>query len=223
MKLMLGRLAGVCGLLLAGGLMISGCATTQEPAFSSEPAASQAVASLERPTNTSGPSADLASKASGVLSVRASVKITFSGPPEPPLPHDEKIKDDGTISLKWIGSVKAAGKTPGELQKIIHDLYVPKYYKDLTVTVDWVQADLYFTIGGEVRSPGPRVWSPETTVVKAIQSSGDFTEFANRRAVSIVRESGEKFKVDCKKAINDPKYDLKVLPNDIIHVPRTRW
>src|SRR5437899_2208593 len=61
--------------------------------------------------------------------------ITFSGLPVPILDHKEKIKDDGTITLQLIGSIKAEGKTTGQLQKEIQAAYVPAYYKQLTITV----------------------------------------------------------------------------------------
>ncbi len=63
------------------------------------------------------------------------VVVNLSGLPETIPPHEERIKEDGTITLPYIGAVKAAEKTPGELQNEIHDLYVPKIYSHLTVTV----------------------------------------------------------------------------------------
>src|SRR5579871_560632 len=66
--------------------------------------------------------------------------------------HTERIHEDGTISLLYIGSVKAEGKTAGQLQQEIHDLYVPKYYRDLNVTV---RGDvLFFYVDGEVVNRG---------------------------------------------------------------------
>src|SRR5580692_8171634 len=67
--------------------------------------------------------------------VGETVNVTFSDTPDPIAAHEEQIKEDGTITLPLIGSVKALGKTAGQLQNEIHDLYVPKYYVRLTVTV----------------------------------------------------------------------------------------
>src|SRR5678815_4466249 len=56
------------------------------------------------------------------------VIVSFSGlDTVTPPAHQERIKDDGTITLPLIGAVKAKDKTPGELQKEIRTLYVPKY------------------------------------------------------------------------------------------------
>jgi polysaccharide export outer membrane protein len=133
-------------------------------------------------------------------------------------PHQEPIKEDGTITLDWIGPVQAAGKTPGELQNEIHDLYVPKYFVRLTVTVS--SQERVFYVGGEVIHPGVFQYYGETTVTKAIQTAGDFTDFANRSNVSLIRANGQRIEVNCKKALEDPSLDPPVYPGDQIHVKR---
>src|SRR5688500_2399370 len=57
------------------------------------------------------------------LQVGDLVKVEFSGTIEPIKPHEENIKGDGTITLPLIGSVKAAGRTAGELQKELQTAY----------------------------------------------------------------------------------------------------
>lgn len=147
------------------------------------------------------------------------VVVNLSGLPETIPPHEERIKEDGTITLPYIGAVKAAEKTPGELQNEIHDLYVPKIYLHLTVTVT-SQERVYY-VGGEVKLPGRQVYMGETTVIKAIQSAGDFTDFANRRKVTVTRADGKVIKVNCNKALENPALDLPVFPGDKIHVPKS--
>jgi protein involved in polysaccharide export with SLBB domain len=145
------------------------------------------------------------------------VKVTFSGTIGVIQPHEERIKDDGSITLPHIGAIKADGKTAGELQKAITDAYVPDYYKRLTVTVSSDQRVYY--VGGQVRIPGRQLYSGTTTVTKAIQSAGDFTDFADRRKVFLTRADGKKFTVNCLKAAKDSALDLQVYPNDKIEVP----
>src|SRR5438445_12428368 len=53
------------------------------------------------------------------------VTVKFSGLDTALPDHEERIKEDGTITLAQIGSVKAEGKTPGQLQKDIRALFVP--------------------------------------------------------------------------------------------------
>ena len=61
--------------------------------------------------------------------VGETVIVILTGLPEDIPPHQEPIKEDGTITMPDIGHVQAVGKTAGELQNEIHDLYVPKLYR----------------------------------------------------------------------------------------------
>jgi len=148
--------------------------------------------------------------------VGETVIVNFSGPPEPPMAHEELIKEDGTITLQWIGAVQAAGKTAGELQYEIQTNYVPKYYVRLTVTVK--PGDLFYFVQGEVNSHGSRLpYTGETTVTKAIAAAGGFSNFAYH-TVTLIRASGQVIKVDVDKATTHPALDLKVYPGDQIVV-----
>ena len=148
------------------------------------------------------------------------VIVTFSGTTEQILPHEERIKEDGNITLDYVGAVKAVGKTDGELQTEIHDLYVPKFYKRLTVVVKY-GSELSYSVLGEVRSPGPKPYLPNTTVTKAIGAASGFTEFASKTDVVLTRANGTQIKINYKKAIKDPKFDPQVFPGDAINVRRS--
>jgi len=147
------------------------------------------------------------------------VIVTLSGLPTPIEPHQEPIKEDGTITMPDIGHVQAAGKTAGELQNEIYNLYVPKLYRHLTVTV--VPGDRVYYVTGEVKQPGRQLYSGLMTVTKAITTAGDFTDFANH-SVWLIRANGQRIKVNCNKALRDSSKDLPVYPNDQIQVLR-RW
>ena len=134
--------------------------------------------------------------------------------------HAERIKEDGHITLPLIGSIKAVGKSDGELQAEIHDLYVPKYYVRLTVVVG-NSPNLSYTVLGEVKSPGPKSYLGKTTLTKAIGTASGFTEFARQSKIELTRANGTKVTIDYKKAVRDPKFDPQVFPGDSINVPRT--
>ncbi len=146
------------------------------------------------------------------------VTVVFDGLPEQLQPHEEPIKEDGTITLDMIGSVKAAGKTAGALQNEIHDLYVPKFYTHLTVTVK--TGDRVFFVTGEIKQPGRQIYSGQMTVSKAITSSGDFTDFANRKKVWLIRANGQRIKLNCDDILNGDAPDPQVYPGDQIQVTR---
>lgn len=197
-------LAGI--LVVLGGFVLTGCQTssTESIRFSS-------VAGEEDMTG-----APMAAEGAR-LALGDPIHVAFSGIAEPPQAHDEQIKEDGTITLPNIGVIMAQGKTTGELQKEIHDKYVPAYYKRLTVTVS-TERRVYY-VQGQVRASGRQEYIGPTTVLKAIATAGDFTDFANRRKVVLTRADGTRLIVDCIKAAKDSTYDLPVYPADKIEVP----
>jgi len=146
--------------------------------------------------------------------------IPLSGQTDQLPDHTERIGEDGNISLLYIGQVKAVDKSAAQLQKEIHDLYVPKYYNGLNVTV-YGDAK-FFYVEGEVRAANKYEYPGEMTVVKAISVAGGFTDFAGKTKVQLTHGGRRQF-VNVSKAIDDPSLDVPVFPGDTIHVPRRWW
>lgn len=208
--------------MLAGGLFagLAGCTSggTDPYMFTSDPGLGNIGSLSGDSTNSGGGSGDVNTKR---FEVGDQVSITFIPPdtgtqviPQ----HEERIKDDGTITLTLVGAVKAAGKTAGELQREVHDLYVPKYYKRLTVIVK--TQDLFYYVGGEVKQPNRQPYLGRITLTKAIQTAGDFNDWANRKKITLTRANGTVIKVNWTKAIENPTLDPEVYPGDKIYVPR---
>ena len=135
--------------------------------------------------------------------------------------YKDRIRDDGRLSLPHNISVVAAGRTVGQLQEDIQSAYVPSLFVRLTVSVK--TEERFFYVGGEVRSPSRTYYQGEMTVLRAIDTVGGFTDFANRKNIELRRANGQKLKVNWSKAINDPKLDLAVFPNDQITVHKKWW
>jgi protein involved in polysaccharide export with SLBB domain len=150
------------------------------------------------------------------------VIVKFSGTEAVIPDHEEKVKEDGSITLPFIGSVVAQGKGSGELQKEIRARYVEGkiYSASLNVTVKGQER--FFFVDGEVRSPNRYVWAEGMSVLKAVSSAGGFTDYARKTRVTVTRLDGRKFSVNCEKAIENPELDLPVYPGDRVLVPR-RW
>ncbi len=171
-----------CGAVLAG-TVLSGCGTTDDPVLSDNPAppATVGTGSVTGTGGTNSPALippDAARFAPGeTVSISSSTGSELVTGPIPATTQSYLIADDGTITLPLIGTVQAAGKTPGELQRIITGLYVPQYYVRLAVTVTALNRVYY--VGGEVTKPGPEEYLGQTTVTRAIQAAGDFTVFAS--------------------------------------------
>lgn len=155
---------------------------------------------------------------SGRLQVEDSVTVVFSGSPNPPDRFEGRIKQDGMISLPLIGSVKVLGMTTAELEKKLHDLYVPKYFIQLSVNVNSENRFVY--VQGEVNNKSRQVYSGRITVLGAIAASGGFTDFAKKTKVRVIRGNGKIVYVNCDKALDNPTLDIEIFPGDKIIVPR---
>ena len=179
------------------------------------------------PVRTPGPGfpapADAASPVASSLRVGDVVTITFSDAPQP-IPFQKlQIAEDGTLTLPLNVRVQGIGKTPRALEQEIRGEYVPRYYRFLTVTVQTEQRAYY--VGGEVKVPNRQQYLGDMTVLRAIQTAGDFTDFADRSNIELIRENGQRFKINWKKAVKDTKLDLPVYPNDqiIVHKRYGLW
>ncbi len=198
-----------CALLFAG-IFFTGCYSSPiDPVFSDNPMPS---------LSNGSPTQDNIASDVAHFHVGDTVVVTLSGPINEIPVHTEAIKEDGTITMPDIGHVPAAGKTAGELQNAIYSLYVPKYYRHLTVTVN--TGDRVYYVTGEVKQPGRQLYSGQMTVTKAVTTAGGFTDFANHKKVWLIRAGGQRIKVNCDKAIQDPSQDPSVYPNDQVQVPR---
>jgi polysaccharide export outer membrane protein len=201
-----------CGLLFTG-VIFTGCYSSSSDAiFSDNPTL---------PVMIGSPSTGFSAVEVARFHVGDTVSVTLTGLPEVIEPHVEPIKEDGTITMPDIGHVQAAGKTAGELQNEIYNLYVPKYYRHLTVAVNI--GDRVYYVRGEVKQPGRQLYSGQMTVTKAITTAGDFTDFANHKNVRLIRANGQTIKVNCNKALQDPSQDPLVYPNDQVQVQRRFW
>ncbi len=232
-----GRLSGWCGLLLAG-LVLAGCRTGgSDPRFADLPGLTDMPAPTPAPAvapTTSTPAAPAAVVSSAPTPVIDSgreldtlqkgdaISISFSDLPTGQPDFQDRIKQDGTITLLQNQTFVAEGKTRGELEKEIRQRYVPNFFQTMTVSVKLTEQTRFFYVDGEVRSPNRQVYIGQMTVLKAISSAGGFTDFAQKHKVKLTRLDGRVFVVDCPKAIENPKLDLEVLPGDKIWVPR-RW
>ena len=160
--------------------------------------------------------------ASSMLRPGDTIVISFSDLPPPGLlPITTELGADGKITLPFNIIVQAIGKTTRQLEQEIRSEYVPKYYKYLTVTVKTEVR--FFHVGGEVKVPAAIPYRGKTSVLRAVEAAGGFTDFAKRSKVLLTRSNGEKHTVNADKARGDLIKDLEVFPGDYVYVPRRIW
>jgi polysaccharide export outer membrane protein len=233
------RCLPLCGWLLAG-LLFTGCShlyyadpNPQTPFVfpGQNPPAVGGVAQgaiaptgpVLAPVNTgaqpaaTAPLTSTANTVSDILNIGDSVTVSFSDIPPPGIvPNTQRIGNDGKISLPYNIKVIAAGKTAGQLQDDIRTNYVPNIFKEMSASVK--NEERVFFVEGEVKLASRLPYVGEMTVLRAITSAGGFTDFANRKNIELHRATGQKIIVNWYKAIDDPKLDKPVFPNDQIIV-----
>lgn len=133
--------------------------------------------------------------------------------------HVEDIIDqEGSLNLPYIGRVYLAGKTTSEAELEIEDAYIDgEIFNHINVIVV-TPMDEYF-VRGEVMRPGKFVITGETTLSQAIATAGDFTDFSNKKDITI-RRNGRTYKYDMQKIDKGEQKDPFILPGDIIVVGR---
>ena len=150
------------------------------------------------------------------------IRIVFSDIPDATPATDEQIPEDGQLTLPRGVEINLLGKKRTDVEKEIEDLYVnqKRIYRKIKVTIE--RLGLFISVGGEVRTPSGTVpYIAGMTLTTAINAAGGCTEFANRRVVQIKRANGETLKVNLRKAVDDPKFDIPLYPGDTVHVHRT--
>lgn len=110
---------------------------------------------------------------------------------EPEFSQPVPVRSDGNISLPLIGEIKAAGKTPIQLEQDI-TTKLSTYFKEPEVNVMVVQMNSRkFNILGRVRKPGAYSLAATKTVLDAIAEAGGFQDFAKVKDIFILRKDAD--------------------------------
>lgn len=134
--------------------------------------------------------------------------------------YEIKVDESGKVSMPYIGNVLAANFTTVQLKKSIEEAYVQQeIFTNPNVTVD-LKEQRFVDVTGEVRMPQRVPYTKDLTALGAVAACGGFTDFANRRSVKLT-QSGATREFNAKEIQADPSRDIRLLPNDKIHVDRS--
>ena len=129
----------------------------------------------------------------------------------------------GFIDFPLLGLLKVEGMNLRELKNFISEK-LKLYLKDPVVTARFLNFKI--TVLGEVNAPGLiRLTNPRVTVLDALGMAGDFTDYANRYEVIVIRETEgqrayEKLNLQTAEIFDSPFYYLK--QNDVIYAQPIR-
>lgn len=204
----------LCGLVLTQ----TGCQTPHAGAGS--PDSDQTKLATTTPVDSTAPAARSDNDSRDLLRVGDVITIEFTDMPSVMLPREERIKEDGSLTLLEGKTFIAAGKTRGQLEREIHDFYVPRFYLKMTVSIRQKEQTQFYYVRGEVKMPNRQIYISRIRLLQAIASAGDFTDFARKKAVLLTRADGRKLTINCVKARRDESLNVEILPGDIIDVAR---
>lgn len=141
---------------------------------------------------------------------------------EPMLSGTALVRSDGMVTMGLLGDVRAAGRTPMDLQAEIQRR-LKEYVQApvVTVAVRTATSQKFYVIG-EVKTPGEYALAKDMTVVQAIARAGGFTEWASKDDIILIRnENGavKRIKVNYKNIVNgEDSSDPELKANDTVIV-----
>jgi polysaccharide export outer membrane protein len=130
-----------------------------------------------------------------------------------------RVDELGNIYMPLLGKVTAAGKTVTQLRQDVASK-LSAYYNDVTVQVRFL--NFRVTLMGEVTRPNAYIVPNEKlNVLEAVGMAGDFTPYARRNNVLIMRERNQirefaRLNTQDTSLFTSPYFYLQ--PNDVVYV-----
>ncbi|MBA3538765.1 MAG: polysaccharide export protein, partial [Deltaproteobacteria bacterium] len=133
----------------------------------------------------------------------------------------------GAISVQYIGTVLAGGKTLIQVQDEIRTRLADGYLQEPIVSLNLVELNsLTLSVSGMVGKTGNIRFRPGLTITDAIAQSGGFTPLARKNMVRVVRSSnGEQqtYKLPVEKIQEGDRPNFPMMPGDEVFVPERPW
>jgi protein involved in polysaccharide export with SLBB domain len=126
------------------------------------------------------------------------------------------IDGEGSVNLPHIGRVKIAGLTPGGAESTIENVYKSReIYTNPNVVITMQAQSRFVNVGGEVKAPQRVPFTPDLTILSAINAAGGFSSFAEERKVRLLRDN-KLMIIDVNKIRANPSRDVQLQPGDRI-------
>jgi protein involved in polysaccharide export with SLBB domain len=133
----------------------------------------------------------------------------------------------GALSVQFIGTVMAGGKTLAEVQKEIQDRLADGYLNDPIVSLNLVELNsLTLSVSGMVLKTGSVKFTPGLTITDVIAQSGGFTPMARKNMVKVTRVvAGTKqtYKLPVERMSEGERPNFPMMPGDEVFVPERPW
>ena len=212
-KTVWGWRASAAALVVAVG---AASASAQAPAAQERKSPAVAAAAAV-PVRPAGAASDYVIGTDDVLSILFWRDKDLSAP-------EVTVRPDGKVTLPLLNDMQAAGLTPDQLRDAIQ-IAAQKYVEDPnpTVIVKEIKSRKVF-ITGQVEKAGPYPLNGPTTVLQLIAMAGGLREFADGKAISVMRtESGKPsvFEFNYQDVLKkrNLRQNIELKPGDVVVVP----
>ena len=136
---------------------------------------------------------------------------------EPDFTRVLAVRPDGKITMPLIGDLQAAGLTPIQLTKdLTEKLSQLVNHPDVTIIVEQVRSKKYYIDGGVNRSGEYPLITP-TKILEALSKTGGFTEFADRKHITILR-GNRTFRFNYLEVIRGKKMEQNIFLENGDHI-----
>jgi polysaccharide export outer membrane protein len=211
------------GVLVSVGLIVSGCADTNQPATAApEPAAN---VSGNNPVQSAQMPDAVSSESTAARTLCPNDVIDMTVYQEDDLETKTTIDSGGMVQLPLLGQVKIGGLTVVEATTLIQQLYNKDYLVNPQVNITLDQfASRLFSVLGEVQHPGSFDFPQNESVnlLEAIAMAGGYTRLGAPSKITVRRVvNGEPkvYHLNAGEMEKDPaKTPFEILPDDIITV-----
>ncbi|MBW2365138.1 MAG: polysaccharide export protein [Deltaproteobacteria bacterium] len=152
------------------------------------------------------------------------IKITIFAGGEKQYDEEITVSSQGMINAPFIGTIKAEGLTPSELEKEITAPLSKEYFVNPKVNIRLQGSKSKIYVDGEVKKPNAYEFQPGITALNACIMAGGFTTFAAPNRTKIIRKQGQEveiIKINLNKVKDGKISDIELKPDDRIHVPET--
>ena len=141
-----------------------------------------------------------------------------------------RVSGEGSITLPFIGKIKAEGLTQQELEKTIRNLLSERYITNPQVTVFIKEyRSKRASVIGAVKNPGSYPLIGRRTILDIISEAGGIAEKAGKKLYLIKGSSSESaaesITIDLEELIEkgNPELNLPVQAGDVISIPPEKF
>lgn len=200
----------VVPVLLAGMMLVSGCASVPDAAEGKE--------EVNR----------FASHVEGDYRIGVDDRLQITVWRNPELSVTVPVRPDGKISVPLIGDVQAGGNTPSQVAAIIKEK-LTSFIREPNVAVILTELRSHeflsrVRVTGAVRTPRSMPYRPGMTVLDAVLEAGGINDFASPNRTKLYRKGKAKteiFDVDLADILTKGKLEsnFELKPGDVVTVP----